>query len=111
MRRLYARIAFGVILAVLPGRIAVTVLVPRIAALFQEETTPAGNLCRLARTVHADTRTITLPHRDALRLYQDFVPELTVNDILRVVPIKRMLFSVNAPATALNSLYQTFFRL
>jgi signal transduction histidine kinase len=58
MRRLYARIAFGVIFAVLPGWVAVTLLVPRIAAFFQEDTTPGNNLSAIA------ARLEKLPQKD-----------------------------------------------
>jgi two-component system, OmpR family, sensor histidine kinase RstB len=48
MRRLYGRIALGVIFAAVPGWVAVTLLVPRIAAFFQEDMTPGGNLSAIA---------------------------------------------------------------
>ena len=44
MRRLYTRIAAGIMLAGLAGSVTVTLVVPRLAAFFQEDAAPRNNL-------------------------------------------------------------------
>ena len=53
MRRLYARIAFGIILAVAAGSVVVLLVVPRIVALFQEDLTPRNRLTAIAIQLEA----------------------------------------------------------
>ena len=48
MRRLYARIAVGIMFAVLAGSVTVTLVVPRLAAFFQEDPAPRNNLTAIA---------------------------------------------------------------
>jgi signal transduction histidine kinase len=48
MRRLYARIAAGIIFAVVAGSVTVTLLLPRLAVFFQEDAAPRNNLAAIA---------------------------------------------------------------
>lgn len=48
MRRLYARIAVGIMFAVLAGSVTVTLLVPRLAAIFREDVAPRNSLTDIA---------------------------------------------------------------
>jgi signal transduction histidine kinase len=48
MRRLYARIAVGIMFAVLAGSVTVIVVLPRLAALFQADAAPGNNLAAIA---------------------------------------------------------------
>jgi signal transduction histidine kinase len=72
MQRLYSRIVFGIILAVLAGWIAVALLLPRIIGLFQEGGGPAGgNLSSIAERLDGVPQT---QWADELQRFQSAAP-------------------------------------